>query len=64
MYVQPGHIWKDHLILLKEGSTFPKNGRAYYGKNNIVRKDDGELGFDVQHYGYGFTVNTKHVKNS
>jgi len=63
MYVQPGHVWKDHLILLKEGSTFSKNERAYYGENKIVREDDGNLGFDVQHYGYAFTVNTKHVNN-
>ena len=61
MYVQPGHIWKDHLILLKEGSTFPKNERTYYGANKVVRKDDGNLGFDVQHYGYAFTVKTKHA---
>jgi CRISPR/Cas system CSM-associated protein Csm4 (group 5 of RAMP superfamily) len=65
MYADPGsgHIWKDHLLLLKEGSTFPKNDQKFYGENRIVRKDDGTLGFDVHHYGYAFTVNTKHVKN-
>lgn len=61
MYAHVEHIWKDHLVMLKEGSTFPKNGQPFYGENPIVRKDDGKSGFDVRHYGYAFTVNTRHV---
>ena len=63
MYAHPksGHIWKDHVLMLQEGSTFPKNTRAFYGKNPVVRKAGDDLDFDVQHYGYAFTVNTKHI---
>lgn len=63
MYVasESEHLRKDHLLLLKEGSTFPKSKGSYYGENRIVREDDGTLGFDVQHYGYAFTVNTLHL---
>jgi CRISPR-associated protein Csm4 len=64
MYAHVEHIWKDHLIMLKEGSTFPKNGQPFYGENRIVRRDDGKLGFDVRHYGYAFTVNTRHIQTT
>ena len=54
---------KDRLLMLKEGSVFPKQEHSlYYGRNSIVRKDDGTLGFDVWHYGYAFPVNTKHLQ--
>lgn len=53
------HIWKDHLLMLKEGSVFPKNDQTCYGENPIARKDDGNLGFDVQHYGFAFPVKIK-----
>jgi hypothetical protein len=61
MYANPAHIWKDRVLMLKEGSTFPKYERNYYGANPIVRQDDENLGFAVQHYGYAFPVNTLHV---
>ena len=57
-----GHIWKDHLLMLQEGSTFPHNGQPYYGENRVVREGKHDLGFDVQHYGYAFMVKTKHIK--
>ena len=53
------HIWKDHLLMLKEGSVFPENGQSCYGENPIARKDDGNLGFDAQHYGFAFPVKIK-----
>lgn len=64
MYVspEPGHIRKDQLLMLQEGSTFPKNGRLFYGANPIVRRAGQGVSFDVRHYGYAFTVNTQHVK--
>ena len=64
MYVAPasGHIWKNSLVMLQEGSTFPKNGRRYYGENPIVRRADTDVPFDVRQYGYAFTVNTKHIQ--
>jgi CRISPR-associated protein Csm4 len=66
MYAAPasGHIWKDHLLMLQEGSTFPKKtGQCFYGGNPIVRKAGKNLSFDVYQYGYAFTVNTRHVGN-
>lgn len=61
MFIKPEHVWKDYAIMLKEGSVFPKNGQMYYGQNPKVRKNDDNLGFDVQQYGYAFTVNTCHI---
>jgi CRISPR type III-A-associated RAMP protein Csm4 len=65
MYTTPGpegHVWKDHVLMLKEGSVFPQNGgQSYYGENRIVREGKHDLGFDVQQYGYAFTVNTNHI---
>jgi CRISPR-associated protein Csm4 len=65
MYAAPasGHIWKDHLLMLQEGSTFPKTGQRFYGGNPIVRKAGKDLNFDIYQYGYAFTVNTRHVEN-
>lgn len=57
----PDHARKDAVLMLSEGSTFPKNGRRQYGKNTIVRKAGNGLDFDVWQYGYAFTVNTRHV---
>lgn len=64
MYVTLGphaHIWKDHVLMLKEGSVFPKHEQPGYGANPIVRKDDGKLGFDVQQYGYAFPARMRVV---
>jgi CRISPR type III-A-associated RAMP protein Csm4 len=52
---------KDSLLMLREGSTFPKNGRQQYGMNAIVRKAGDGLDFDVWQYGFAFTVNTQHI---
>jgi hypothetical protein len=60
MYV-PVNGWKDSLLMLREGSTFPKNGRQQYGMNAIVRKAGDGLDFDVWQYGFAFTVNTQHI---
>jgi hypothetical protein len=65
MYVAPasGHVWKNALLMLQEGATFPQNGQRYYGRNPIVRKADDYVPFDVRHYGYAFTVNTQHIRS-
>lgn len=60
MYM-PVDTRKDALLMLREGSTFPRNGQQQYGMNTIVRKAGDGLDFDVWHYGYAFIVNTKHI---
>lgn len=66
MYTAPttNHLWKDHLLMVQEGSTFPKNGQAHYGGLPIVRKAGDGFDFDVRQYGYAFTVNTKHAQGA
>ncbi|MBN2439683.1 MAG: hypothetical protein JXL20_13915 [Deltaproteobacteria bacterium] len=53
---------KDHLLMLQEGSTFPKNGQLCYGALPVVRKAGEGVDFDVRQYGYAFPVNTKHAQ--
>ena len=57
----PDHLRKDSVLMLGEGSTFPKNERHLYGMNTIVRKSGNGLDFDVWQYGYAFAVNTRHI---
>jgi len=59
-----GHIRKDSLLMLCEGSTFPKTQQRQYGMNTVVRKAGDGLDFDIWHYGYAFTVNTQHITAS
>ncbi len=60
----PDHVRKDSVLMLSEGSTFPKNGRHQYGMNTIVCKAGHGLDFDVWHYGCAFTANTRHIIES
>jgi hypothetical protein len=65
MYIPiTGHAWKDSLLMLREGSTFPKNGQKQYGMNTIVRRAGEGIDFNVWQYGYAFTVNTQHITSS
>jgi CRISPR type III-A-associated RAMP protein Csm4 len=62
MYVSvAGHIRKDSLLMLCEGSTFPKTQQRQYGMNTVVCKAGNGLDFNIWHYGYAFTVNTQHI---
>lgn len=52
-------IWKDTVLMYKEGSVFPLlNGKQFYGENPIVKK----IEFEVQQYGYAFPVKME-IKN-
>lgn len=57
-----GHARKDALLMLCEGSTFPRHERQRrYGMNRIVRQAGDGIDFDVYQYGCAFTVNTRHI---
>lgn len=46
------NIWKNSLLLVKEGSSFPvMENNEYYGKNPIVKK-----GLNIQQYGFAYDV--------
>ncbi|OYD13896.1 type III-A CRISPR-associated RAMP protein Csm4 [candidate division WOR-3 bacterium JGI_Cruoil_03_44_89] len=48
------NIWKNSLLLIKEGSSFPIMGdNKYYGENPIVIVKEE---FDVQQYGFAYIV--------
>ncbi len=55
------NIWKNSLLLVKEGSSFPimKNNK-YYGENPIVKKEFKE--FNIQQYGFAYAIK-RIVKN-
>lgn len=52
-YAPSTDIWKESVLMFKEGSTFPLiSERKYYGQNPIVKQQP----FSVQQYGYAFPV--------
>jgi len=46
------NIWKNSILVVKEGSSFPAMGNnKYYGENPIVKEK-----FNIQQYGFAYDV--------
>jgi len=59
-FVSVENIWKDSVRMFSEGSTFPIiNDHEIYGCNPIIKQRP----FDVQQYGYAFSIKMKRNKN-
>jgi CRISPR-associated protein Csm4 len=53
LYAPTEQPWKTTLVMLAEGSVFPRDGnRAVYGSAPVVK----EVPFRVRHNGFGYTV--------
>ena len=53
LYAPMEQPWKSTLVMLAEGSVFPRDGdRAIYGAAPVVK----EQPFRVRHNGFGYTV--------
>jgi len=66
MYARAPHIWKDSILMLREGSTIPIQNakRKWLGANPVVREGVSDLSghtFNVRQYGLAFLVKTKHI---
>jgi CRISPR-associated protein Csm4 len=58
LYAPTEQPWKSTLVMLAEGSVFPRDGdRSVYGAAPVVK----EQPFRVRHNGFGFTVGCAHV---
>ena len=58
LYAPTEQPWKSTLVMLAEGSVFPRDGeRPVYGTAPVVK----EHPFRVRHNGFGYTVGCAHV---
>jgi CRISPR-associated protein Csm4 len=58
LYAPTEQPWKSTLVMLAEGSVFPRDGeRSVYGAAPVVK----EQPFRVRHNGFGYTVGCAHV---